>query len=172
MKAVVKVVTLTEMYRISWKTSTQEDGNGDYVLTEEEAKFQVEEQTKKFPLTTYWYEQQAPAPLKLKNLRCSYGDTSFITQNSPILSPTSPNQPPARLNLKGHICSYGDVSFIAYVSPVGSPIENPSSPIPSQNSNNVIWSPLKLPKIKKTCSFGEVTIFEIPHMSPHQSPIS
>lgn len=162
------------MYRIAWKSKVSENsGNGEFNLTEGEAKVQVEQFNKEFPLAEYWYEQPPPPPLKLRGHICAYGDGSFTSRKSPSpsLSPISPNEPPARLKLKGHYCSYGDISFIARVSPATSPIESPPSPVPRQVAN-VIWSPLKVPKIKKTCSFGEVTVFEFPILSPCPSPVS
>jgi len=162
------------MYRIAWKSKVSENrGNGEYTLTEKEASQQVEKLSKEFPLAEYWYEHPPPPPLKLRGHICAYDDGSFTTRKSAIasLSPISPNEPLAPLKIKGHWCSYGDVSFVAFMKPDASDIESPPSPVPN-HAQNVIWSPLKPPKIKKTCSFGEVTVFEFPIQSPYSSPVS
>jgi len=145
------------MYRIAWKSKISDSsGSGNFCLTEEEAKEQVESMTKDFPLSTFWYEADIPAPLNLKGHRCSYGDMTFIEDASP--SPKVERPPP--LNLKFHICSYGDSTLVAYLSPPTSPVVKPQSP----NVNQVIP---RVAKIKKTCSFGDVTIHEFPNLSPH-----
>jgi hypothetical protein len=76
------------MYRIAWKSKVSHlSGNGQYNLSEKEAKEQVEALAKEFPLATYWYEADKPAPLNLKGHRCSYGDLTFIASKSPESSP-------------------------------------------------------------------------------------
>jgi hypothetical protein len=158
------------MYRIAWKSKTSdESGFDEYLLSFEEAEKKILEVEKRSPELVHWIEAQPLAPLKIKGHWCSYGESSFTPRKSPSpsLSPISPNEPPALLKIKGHRCSYGDMTFVS----AASPIENPPSPLPIQPSN-VNWSPLKLPKIKKTCSFGEVTVFEFPILSPCSSPVS
>lgn len=77
------------MFRISWKSKLSSMcGNGNYSLTEREAKAEVEKLTKEFPLATYWYEADKPPPLNLKGHRCSYGDLTFIASKSPEASPS------------------------------------------------------------------------------------
>ena len=76
------------MYRIVWKSKvSQLSGNGQYNLSEKEAKAQVEALAKEFPLSNYWYECERPPPLNLKGHRCSYGDLTFIASRSPEASP-------------------------------------------------------------------------------------
>ena len=139
------------MYRIAWKSKvTDKSGNGEFNLNEEDAKKEVALLTKDFPVATYWYEADMPAPLNLKGHMCSYGDMSFVEETSP--SPKLERPPP--LNLKFHN------SIVAYLSPPCSPIEKPKSPLTSVK---------KITKIKKTCSFGDVTIHEFPNLSPHSA---
>lgn len=76
------------MFRIVWKSKvSQLSGNGQYNLSEKEAKEQVEALAKEFPLSTYWIECEPPPSLKLKGHRCSYGDLTFIASKSPEASP-------------------------------------------------------------------------------------
>jgi len=76
------------MYRIAWKSKVSGlSGNGQYNLSEKEAKEQVATLSKEFPLATYWYEANKPPPLNLKGHRCSYGDLTFIASKSPEASP-------------------------------------------------------------------------------------
>jgi hypothetical protein len=139
------------MYRIAWKSKISDSpGSGNFGLTEEEAKEEVASLTKDFPLATYWYEADMPAPLNLKGHFCSYGDSTLVKDASPSPEPERP--PP--LNLRFHN------RIIAYLSPASSPIGKPQSPI-----GNIP----KIAKIKKTCSFGDVTIHEFPNLSPHSA---
>lgn len=77
------------MYRIVWKSKISSlSGNGQYNLSEKEAKEQVVALSKEFPLAIYWYECNKPPPLNLKGHRCSYGDLTFIAAKSPEASPS------------------------------------------------------------------------------------
>ena len=143
------------MYRIAWKSKVSDSsGSGNFGLTEEEAKEQVESMTKDFPLSSFWYEEDTPAPLNLKGHFCSYGDSTLVKCASPSPEPERP--PP--LNLRFHN------RIIAYLSPPSSPLVKPHSPI--ANVSQVIP---KVAKIKKTCSFGDVTVHEFPNLSPHSA---
>jgi hypothetical protein len=76
------------MYRIAWKSKvSQRAGAGQYNLSEEDAKKQVEKMSKEFPLSNYWIECEPPPSLNLKGHRCSYGDLTFIASKSPEASP-------------------------------------------------------------------------------------
>jgi hypothetical protein len=146
--------TTPKMYRIAWKSKVSDlSGNGSYSLNEDEAKEQVASLTKDFPLATYWYEGDLPTPLNLKGHFCSYGDSTLTGEASPSPKPERP--PP--LNLRFH-------NIIAYLSPACSPLGNPKSPSTKTNEDVP-----KVAKLKKTCSFGDVTIHEFPNLSPYSA---
>ena len=162
------------MFRIAWKSIAETgSGVGKYVLNEADAKDIISSISKACPEIAHWIEPKPPSPLNLMGHMCSYGDESFVPETSPskslspaespkpTASPTSPRSPLAefdpkylpRLNIRGHYCSYGDTSLVLQASP---------EPTPRNTIHPVL-------KMKKTCSFGETTVFvysPCPSMSP------
>lgn len=139
------------MYRIAWKsTMSDKSGNGEFNLTEEKAKEEIASLAKDFPLATYWYEADIP-PLNLKRHLCSEGDMRSIEQPDP--SPIYERPPPLNLKFIN--------AFLSYISPVSSPVEKAKEGVKEDAP--------KVAKIKKTCSFGNVTIHEFPNLSPYSA---
>lgn len=145
------------MYRIAWKSIiTGASGAGDYVLTMKDAEDEIVALNALYPEVIHWVEEGI-APLNLTGHRCSYGDMTFVDEATPAPTPISgcDYERPPPLNLRGHTCSYGDMGFSAYMSPDASPMVNAVSAIP---------------KIKKICSFGDVSIVVYPNLTPCSSP--
>ena len=145
------------MYRIAWKSIiTGITGAGDYILSIKDAEDEIVFLNTLFPEAIHWVEGGI-APLNLTGHRCSYGDMSFVDEPTPVCSPITSfdYERPPPLNLRGHTCSYGDMSFSSYMSPDASPLVNTVSAIP---------------RVKKTCSFGDVSIVVYPNLTPCSSP--
>lgn len=71
------------MHRIAWRsTVSNSSGNGEFILTEVEAKLWVRKLNNRYPCIIHWYETQKPTLLNLKGLNCSYGDPTFTVSRA------------------------------------------------------------------------------------------